>query len=280
MEMLTNSPALFLPHMRWPDAHSHKYTRGHAIVWGGPIARTGAARLAAINALRAGAGLVSIACDRESLPVYAASCLAIMTQCVEDDAAFASLIADPHSAAFLIGPGAGVQEATRARSLALLATQKPIVLDADALTCFAASPQRLFRAIESPVILTPHEGEFARLFGTVVDAHLPRADRALQAAQCSNAVVLLKGHESLIATPDGHLVQNPQATPFLATAGAGDALAGICVGLLAQGMPAFEAACAATWLHTQAANHIGPGFIAEDIATGLPAVLSRLYHQG
>jgi hydroxyethylthiazole kinase-like uncharacterized protein yjeF len=279
MSAVPNTPATFLPHFRWPAAESHKYTRGHAIVAGGPIASTGAARIAALNALRTGAGLVSIACDREALPIYAASCLAVMTKPIASDNDFHTLLADPHVTALLIGPGAGIGEATQARTLAILAEHKPVVLDADALTSFAGAPEQLLAAIQSPCIITPHEGEFSRLFWNDVDSALPREARALQAAKLSNSIVVLKGHETLIASPDGRVSVNRDATPFLATAGAGDALAGICLGLLAQSIPAYEAACAAVWLHTQAANLIGPGLIAEDIATLLPNVLSVLYHQ-
>ncbi len=268
MTVLPNSPAVWLQQMRWPQPQGHKYDRGHVIVSGGPWQCTGASRLAAYAALRSGAGLVSVACDAQSLPIYAASLQAVMTKQVTTEEEFAALVAPAQVRAVLIGPGAGISPATRARVLITLKAKKPAVLDADALRVFADAPDALFAAIDAPTILTPHAGEFAALFGEI---------QAGEAAQRSHAVVVLKGHRTLIAAPDGRLAENCNATPFLATAGSGDVLAGISAGLLAQGMPAFEAACAAVWMHAEAANRIGPGLIAEDLADQLPAVLRGIY---
>ncbi|MEI9904379.1 MAG: NAD(P)H-hydrate dehydratase [Asticcacaulis sp.] len=268
--MKDNAPDLWsLPH---PATDGSKYDRGHAIVVGGPVAHTGAARLAARGALRAGAGLVSIACDPSSLIVYATALQAVMTRVIRDEAAFADLVGDTRIKAVLIGPAAGVNERTKALVLATLTAQKSCVLDADALTVFKDEPAELFGAIRSPVLLTPHEGEFVRLFGKVAD----RAADALKAARASGAVVLLKGADTVIAAPDGRVVVNRAAPAWLATAGSGDVLAGIATGLIAQGMEVFDAACAAAWLHAEAARAFGPGLIAEDIEKELPGVLSRL----
>ncbi len=270
--MTDNSPDLWLPRFPWPRAEGSKYDRGHAVVAGGPVAHTGAARLAARAALRIGAGLVSIACDPASLIVYATALEAVMTKVIRDEAAFSDLIADPRVKGVLIGPAAGVNDRTKTLVLAALKRERPCVLDADALTVFQDNPAELFDAIRSPVLLTPHQGEFARLFGGVED----RTAGALRAAKTSGAVVLLKGSDTVIAAPDGRLVVNRAAPPWLATAGSGDVLAGIAAGLIAQGMDAFGAACAAAWLHAEAARRFGPGLIAEDIEKELPAVLSRL----
>ena len=268
--MTDNSPNLWsLP---GPAADGSKYDRGHAVVVGGPVAHTGAARLAARGALRIGAGLVSIACDPASLIVYATALEAVMTKVIRDEAAFAELIGDARVKSVLIGPAAGVNERTKALVLAALGARKACVLDADALTVFKDDPVVLFDAIRSPVLLTPHEGEFARLFGPVTD----RQDDALKAARASGAVVLLKGSDTVIAAPDGCMVVNRAAPAWLATAGSGDVLAGIATGLMTQGMAVFGAACAAAWVHAEAARQFGPGLIAEDIEKEVPGVLRSL----
>ncbi|WP_443748166.1 NAD(P)H-hydrate dehydratase [Asticcacaulis solisilvae] len=270
--MTDNDPDLWrdaLPRLK-PDGS--KYDRGHAIVFGGPVHSTGAARMAARAALRIGAGLVSVACSPASLTVYAATLQAVMTKPVKDAGAFAALIADPRINAVLIGPAAGVNSHTRACVLKALEAKKACVLDADALTVFKDDAKALFSAIVSPVVLTPHEGEFARIFWTVGD----READAVRAARSSGAVVLLKGRDTVIAAPDGRVIINRDAPPQLATAGSGDVLAGLITGLLAQGMDAFHAAAAAAWMHAEAARHFGPGLIAEDLETQIPAVLTAL----
>ena len=185
---------------------------------------------------------------------------------------FAALLTDPRRNAALIGPGAGVGEETRARTLAILAAGKSAVLDADALTSFAEDRQRLFAAIASPVVMTPHDGEFARLF----DSAGSKLDRARRAARASRAVILLKGADTVIAAPDGRAAINANAPPDLATGGSGDVLAGMIAGLLAQHMAPFAAACAAAWLHGAAAARIGPGLVAEDLIEALPAALREV----
>ncbi len=195
-----------------------------------------------------------------------------MTKPIRDVAAFADLIGDKRVTSVLIGPAAGVNDRTRDLVLAALSAHKTCVLDADALTVFKDAPGELFQAIRSPVLLTPHEGEFARLFGKVED----RESDAAKAARISGAVVLLKGMDTVIAAPDGRIVINRAAPPWLATAGSGDVLAGIATGLIAQGMGVFDAACAAAWLHAEAARRFGPGLIAEDLSEQLPTCLRDL----
>ncbi len=270
--MTDNSPDLWLNRFPRPQASGSKYDRGHAIVVGGPVAQTGAARLAARSALRIGAGLVTVACDPSSLIVYATALEAVMTKSVRDTEAFGEWVRDNRIKAVLIGPGAGITERTRDFVLAALSAQRACVLDADALTVFKDAPQALFGAIRSPVLMTPHEGEFARLFGKVEN----READAAKAAKTSGAVVLLKGSDTVIAAPDGRIVINRAAPPWLATAGSGDTLAGLATGLIAQGMAAFDAACAACWVHAEAARRFGPGLIAEDLSEQVPAVLRDL----
>jgi NAD(P)H-hydrate epimerase len=242
----------------------------------GGVAHTGAARLAARAALRIGAGLVTVASPPAALLVNAAQLTAVMTMAFRDQQGFMDILADRRKNAILLGPGNGVTAATRERVVASLAAARATVLDADALTVFQDAPDVLFQAIgaaqKAPVVLTPHAGEFGRLFATAGD----KLDRTRAAARQAGAVVLLKGADTVIAAPDGRAAINANAPPTLATAGAGDVLAGLILGLLAQGMPAFEAACAATWLHGAAATAFGPGLIAEDLSESLPAVLRAL----
>ena len=266
-----NGPPSWMPAFPWPDSTSNKYTRGHALIVGGPE-MTGAARLAARGARRVGAGLVTIAAPPDLFPVYAADMPGTLVAATASDSAFARLLADPRKNAVLIGPGGGVTDALRRRTLATLQAKKACVIDADALSVFADDPFELFSVIDSPCVMTPHEGEFIRVF----EAEGSKLARTRAAARQCDAVVLLKGADTVIAAPDGRAAINALAPPELATAGSGDVLAGLVLGLMAQGMNAFDAACAATWLHGAAAAAFGPGLIAEDLSAALPGVLGNL----
>ena len=266
-----NEPPLWAAAYPWPRLDGHKYHRGHAVIVGG-ARLTGAGRLAARGAMRVGAGLVTIAADPAVMAIYAGDNASVLTAPMPDLPAFRELIADERRNAVLLGPGNGVDMATRMRVKAALSAGKACVLDADALSVFADDPGELFAAIRAPCVLTPHEGEFRRLFDIAGD----KLSRARHAAQRSGAVVLLKGADTVIAAPDGRAAINANAPPDLATAGAGDVLAGLIVGLLSQGMPAFDAAAAAAWLHGEAARGVGPGLIADDLPDNLPTVLRRL----
>ncbi len=256
----------------------HKYTRGHTIVVSGGPWATGAGRLAARGALRAGSGLVTVASPVDALAVNAAHLTAIMLARADDGAGLTALLADKRKNAVVIGPGNGVSGETVRKVEAALKSPAAVVLDADALSSFKDMPEALFALGRDKVVMTPHEGEFARLFPGVLDAS-PRPGRleaARLAAKRSKIVVVLKGADTVIAAPDGRAAINDNAPPDLATAGAGDVLAGIIGGLLAQGMPAFEAACAGVWLHGAAASRIGRGLIAEDLPEALPDVMKAL----
>jgi NAD(P)H-hydrate epimerase len=270
--MAENSPALWAAALPRRRADSHKYDFGHAVIVGGAT-MTGAARLAARAALRIGAGLVTVAGPRAALPVYALAGPSVITAPVATAADLRKLLADPRRNAVLVGPGGGVGEATRQHATLAARAGKAVVVDADALTSFAKQPQALFRRIAGPCVLTPHEGEFARLFPDLTGNKLARARAA---AQRSGAVVLLKGADTVVAAPDGRAALNGQAPPHLATAGSGDVLAGMIVGLLAQGLDPFAAACAAAWLHGAAGAAAGRGLIAEDLPEALPVVLRDL----
>ena len=299
-----NGTPLWAAHFPWPRIEGHKYTRGHAVVLSGPPDATGAARLGARAALRIGAGLVTLAGSAAATAVNATHATAVMVRALTSDGALAELLADERHNAVLIGPGTGVGVQTAATVLTVLRSAAAAVLDADALTSFApgeaavkaaglgflmrsAEPEAgrdtVFAAIaarSAPVVLTPHEGEFKRLFGELPELQSgSKLERARAAAAASGAVVVLKGPDTVIAAPDGRAAINDNAPPWLATAGSGDVLAGLVTGLLAQRMPAFEAACAAVWLHGEAATAFGLGLIAEDLPETLPQVLRRLETQ-
>ena len=273
-----NTPALWSDAFRPPAPEDHKYRRGHALVVSGPMSRTGAARLAAVAALRAGAGLVTLVSPGSALAVNAAHLTAVMLRRADSPTDLTEILADYRFTAAAIGPGLGTDAAARARVAAVLAAPPAAVLDADALSLWADDPDALFTAVSgrpAPVILTPHDGEFARLFPDLTEA--PKPARARAAAARAQATVVLKGPDTVIAAPDGRLAINANAPPWLATAGAGDVLTGIACGLLAQGLPAFEAAAAAVWLHGAAATEAGPGLIAEDLAPALRPVIAALW---
>ncbi|MBN8530743.1 MAG: NAD(P)H-hydrate dehydratase [Alphaproteobacteria bacterium] len=269
-----NVATLWNSRFKAPGPETHKYHAGHAVVLSGDRWHTGAARLAAMAALRAGAGLVTVACEAAALPLMASGPAALLTRPLRHWRDMKDLLADPRRNAFLIGPGAGMGEATRHHVLTLLGSGRSVVLDADALTVFRHHQNALFALIQGPTILTPHAGEFRRLFPDLTGDKLAQTRAA---ALRSKAVVVHKGSDTVIAAPDGRVAINANAPAWLATAGSGDVLAGICLALLARGMEPFYAACAAVWLHGDAANHAGPGLIADDLPEKLPAVLQALY---
>src|SRR3954451_18522075 len=266
-----------------PRMDGHKYARGHAVVVSGDVAATGAARLAGRAALRAGAGLVTLASPREALAVNAAALTAVMVRAVDSAVEFGEMLNDKRLNACVIGPGAGISARTRDLVHTALSAKRHLVLDADALTSFAQQPDRLFESVKASsdpqVVLTPHEGEFPRLFSDPSNKHPGRSklERVRDAAERCGALVLLKGADTVVASPDGRASIAANAPPWLATAGAGDVLAGMIAAFLAQGVPAFAAVCMGTWMHGEAASEAGPGLIAEDLPEVLPAVFRRLY---
>ena len=280
-----NIPDLWRESFPVPRIDGHKYARGHAVVVSGDIAATGAARLAARGALRAGGGLVTLASPRDALAINASALTAVMVRAIDTRAEFADLLADERLNACVIGPGAGVGKRVRDFVLAALAAKRALVLDADALTSFAEAPDHLFEVVKAStypqLILTPHQGEFQRLFSDMSHKNPLRSklEHVRAAAERSGAIVLLKGPDTVVASPDGRAAISSNAPPWLATAGAGDVLAGMITGFLAQGAPAFEAACMGTWMHGEAGSEAGPGLITEDLPEVLPAVFRRLYDE-
>lgn len=275
-----NGPVLWRE--AWPvhAADTHKFRRGSVLVLAGGLAGVGAPRLTGRAALRIGAGLATIACRPEALAAHAARGPdALMQRPVADMAALNGLLSEARLTAAVAGPALGLDAPARDGVMAVLRAGVPAVLDADALTLLAARPGSLRRSCErrgAPCILTPHEGEFSRLFGgqEAIAREPSKLERARRAAAFSGAVIVLKGPDTVIACPDGFAAINTTGSPALATAGSGDVLAGFIAGLLAQGMPAFEAACAAVWLHGKAGEVVGAGLIADDLPEAIMPLLA------
>lgn len=270
-----NAPALWSDAFPRPTLTDHKYKRGHALVVSGPAHRTGAARMGARAALRVGAGLVTVASPSDAVMANAAHLSAVMLLPFDGPEGLAGILADTRKNAVLIGPGCGVGAETRALVAEILASSAVAVLDADALTSFENARGDLFRHLKPTTVLTPHDGEFARLFGKPAKG-ASKLCAARAAAEKAGAVLVLKGPDTIIASPDGRAAINENAPPWLATAGSGDVLAGLITGLLAQDVPPWEAACAAVWLHGECGNRCGRGLIAEDLPEVLPGVLQDL----
>ncbi len=271
-----NAPAL------WPlpalAVDGHKYTRGHVLVVSGPATRTGAARLAARGAQRVGAGLVTVASPISALDENAAHLTAAMVLPMDGSKGLATILTDERKNVVVMGPGLGLDELTIELVQKALASRAAVVLDADALTSFAGGTERLVNLTHgrgAPVVLTPHDGEFSKLFPDL-SLNTSKLERARLAAEMTGAVVVLKGPDTVVAAPEGRATISNNAPPQLATAGAGDVLAGMVGGLLAQGMEPFAAASAAVWLHGEAGHAVGRGLIAEDLPEVLPAIFAAL----
>ncbi len=269
-----NHPTLWSSLLKRGARDDHKYTHGHLTILGGAVS-TGAARLAALAARRAGAGLVTIAAPREAVEVYQTAEPGNLVVEVEDAEAMAALLQDARRNAIVLGPGSGLNARTRGGALAALKTGRAVLLDADAVTVFADRPSELFDAVRGPVLMTPHEGEFRRLFPDLATTP-SKVERTRSAARRSGAAILLKGPDTVIAAPDGRAVINVHATPALATAGSGDVLAGIAGAFLARGLAPLAAGAAAAWVHGEAAHIFKkPGLIAEDLIDCLPEALEK-----
>ena len=286
-----NGPALWLADFPVPATDAHKYKRGHACVFSGGPSATGAARLSALAAARSGAGAVTVLSPANAMQVNAAHLTSVMLRKADTVAELGPFLADRRPSSFVLGPGFGIGEKARDFAVALLGVgggentgAEGLVLDADGITSFRDEPGILFDAARRPgaptLVMTPHEGEFGRLFADIAeDGALSKLAKARAAAQRANAMIVYKGADTVIAAPDGRAAINGNGAPWLATAGSGDVLAGIIAGLLAQGMPAFEAVCAAVWIHAEAGSRFGPGLIAEDLPLAMVPVLRELIAQ-
>lgn len=276
---LVNSPDLWREAMPGLVFDAHKYRRGHTLVLSGGATRTGAARLAARSALRIGSGLVTVAAPPEALDVHAAHLTAIMLRGMEGANGLKAILADLRFNVIVLGPALGIGALTRAMVAVALSERRSVVIDADAITSFSGMVDDLAMLTRmTPAVITPHDGEFYSLFNDkkMISNLKSKVEKARYAALFLGCIVVLKGPDTVIAAPDGRTAVNENGTPLLATAGSGDVLSGMIGGLMGQGMPAFDAACAAVWLHAAAARAFGPGLIAEDIPEMLPKVLREL----
>jgi hydroxyethylthiazole kinase-like uncharacterized protein yjeF len=272
--LFENTPDLWRARFPWPGVAAHKHSRGRLIVISGDAWSTGAARLAARAGLRIGAGLVTLISPPEALMVNAAHLEAVMLRPFETDVDVEAAGADADCA--VIGPAAGVTDVTLTNVMALARTGAALVIDADALSVFRDDPTDLYSILDRDDVLTPHPGEFERVFPGLLKGSTERIGAARAAAARAQAVVLLKGPDTVIAAGDGRAAVNMNGAPWLATAGSGDVLAGLIGGLIAQGMESFEAACAGAWIHAACGESFGPGLISEDLPGLVPMVLKRL----
>lgn len=283
-----NIPALWLDRLPVPAVDAHKYKRGHVGVFSGGPSATGAARLSALAAARSGAGAVTLLSPANAMQVNAAHLTSVMLHKIDTIADVDEFVGSRRPSAFVLGPGFGIGKKTRDFALVILGNAHGqgsgidgLVLDADGITSFRDAPDALFEAVRRPktpaLVMTPHEGEFAKLFPDVAGHHdLSKLAKARAAAKRASAILVYKGADTVIAAPNGRAAINSNGASWLATAGSGDVLSGIIAGLLAQGMPAFEAACAAVWIHAETGSRFGPGLIAEDLPLALVAVLREL----
>lgn len=274
MSAVVNSPDLWKGLYPLPTEESHKYTRGHAVVLAGKM--IGAARLASRSARRIGAGLVTVVCESNAYPLIARDWPGTIVSSVGEGKRYTEHLVDDRKNAFLLGSGGGLDSDLKSKVLYTLemGARKGVVLDADGLNIFKSDRDKLFDALHENCVITPHEGEFLRLFPDLTGS---RELNAQAAAARTGCVVVLKGAKTVVASPCGRVVVNENASPFLATGGTGDVLAGMIVGLLAQGVPVFEASLMAVWLHGEAGKRIGIGLVAEDVIEMLPKVLSDTF---
>ncbi len=288
---INNAQRIGPPHVSnlGKETSDHKFNHGHAVVLSGGLGHGGAARLAARGALRIGAGLVTVACPAAALIEHASHLTSVMLRPFKDGAGLAEVLSDQRINAICVGPGMGSRAQTCDLVETVLLARRATVVDADGLSAFADDPQRLFDLLHERCVITPHGGEFARLFPEIaaefsavpkIGPAYSKVDAARAAAKIAGCIVVFKGADTVIAAPDGrcavHSAHYDQAAPWLATAGSGDVLAGFITGLLARGNPPMKAAEMAAWLHGACARKFGPGLIAEDLPEQLPAVLREL----
>jgi NAD(P)H-hydrate epimerase len=275
--ILKNSPDLWIDQFPFPGDADHKYSRGLVLINSGPVFKTGAARLAGRAAMRVGAGAVKLICDKESAQILEPQISVELIAVIQNKNEFQSMLKDKKISSVLIGPGNTISDETKARTLLALAFIDHVVIDADAITSFEGSPNELFIDTYEHTILTPHEGEFKRLFGDEINNIEDKVVRTVEGAKKAGSIVLLKGSDTVIAHPSGKVVINSSKAPYLATAGSGDVLAGIISSLVGHNkMNAFDAACAGSWIHSQLGELLGPGLIADDLVDNIPLIVKKL----
>ena len=274
-----NTPGLWINNFPFPSSADHKYSRGMVVINAGPVFKTGAARLAGRSAMRVGAGAVKLICDVEAAKVLEPQISVELISIVKEKNDIQFILKDKKISSVLVGPGNGINEETKSRTLMALAFVDHVVIDADAITCFENNPKELFIDTYPHTILTPHEGEFRRLFGDKIASIEDKVVRTVEAAKIAGSIIVLKGSDTIIADTEGQIVINSSEAPYLATAGSGDVLAGIIASLVGKNkMPAFDAACAGTWIHSKLGEMLGPGLIAEDLIDNIPLVIKKLHH--
>ena len=276
-----NTPELWIDEYPFPKSIDHKYSRGMVLINSGPVYQTGAARLAGRSAMRVGAGAVKLVCDKAAASILEPQISVELISVIENKNDFQLLLKDKKISSVLIGPGNGISDETKARTLMALAFVDNVVIDADAITSFENNPEELFIDTYSHTILTPHEGEFLRLFDHNINRIEDKVIKTLEASKVAGSIIVLKGSDTIIASPSGEVVVNSSEAPYLATAGSGDVLAGIISSLVGKNkMNAFKAACAGTWIHSQLGELLGPGLIADDLIDNIPLIIKRLEKQG
>ena len=272
-----NDPSLWINSFPFPVSSDHKYSRGMLLINVGPKFQTGAARLAGRSAMRVGAGAVTLVCDKETAEILEPQISIELISVIKEKNDFQKILKDKRISSVLVGPGNGINDETKARTLMALAFVDNCVIDADAITCFEDNPEELFIDTYPHTILTPHEGEFRRLFGEQIASMKDKVLKCIEAAKIAGSIILLKGADTIIASPDGEIVINSSEAPYLATAGSGDVLAGIISSLVGKNkMRAFDAACAGAYIHSKLGELIGPGLIAEDIIDNIPLMIKKL----
>ena len=273
-----NRPELWINEFPFPNSGDHKYSRGLLVINSGPIYKTGAARLAGRSAMRVGAGAVKLICDEDAAKVLEPQISVELISVVKEKNEIQQIFKDKKVSSVLVGPGNGVNSETKTRTLMALAFVDHVVIDADAITCFEDAPEELFIDSYPQTILTPHEGEFRRLFGEKISSIEDKVVRTVEASKLAGSIVVLKGSDTIIADLNGNVVINSSEAPYLATAGSGDVLAGIIASLVGkEKMSAFNAACAGTWIHSKLGELIGPGLIAEDLIDNIPLMIKKLH---
>ena len=269
-----NSKSLWVDKINWPKENDHKYSRGYTLVIGGPKEMTGASRLTAISAHRAGSGIVALAADNNSKDIYYKTLLSQIVKNYKNKKEFNSILSDHRIDVIIIGPGLKPNNSSKIKIKDIVKTNKKIILDAGAITCFKNDTKNFTKLIQNKdVIITPHEGEFKILFPRLKGSLV---DKAIYAAKKLNSIVVLKGATTIIASPDKKVIINQHGSKWLSTAGSGDVLAGLIGGLISNKMEIFYAAACATWIHKEAGIILGPGLIADDIPDILPKIIKKI----